>query len=64
MPVFRLLAAIAPKDGACAHRGIYAHRGTCAQWGIYAQWGTPTVQGQDRTTSTFRNHYTGMNPVL
>ncbi len=35
MPVFRVLAAmwclsIAPKDGACAH------------WGIYAHWGAPT----------------------
>ena len=30
MPDFRVLAAIAPQDGACAHWGIYAH------WCIYA----------------------------
>jgi len=31
MPVLWVLAAIAPQDGACAHRGIYA------------QWGTPAL---------------------
>ncbi len=58
MPDFRVLAAIAPQDGACAHRGTCAHRGACTHRG------TPAVQIQDRTTGESRNHYTGMNPVL
>ena len=58
MPVLWVLAAIAPKDGACAQWGIYAH------WGIYALQGAPTVQVQDRTIGEFQNHDTGVNLIL